>query len=401
MECRRPNLRFETLITMTLHDFDAIRPYAPDEIPQAVEALMDDAQFRAILPMFFPGADIDQLKEQMKRCPDSLTFQKQFLYPVITVLLAKCIDGFTLRAADIPVEERTEPHTYISNHRDIVLDSAILDVLLIDNGFGNTVEIAIGDNLLIYPWIRILVQLNKAFIVQRSVGLREMLASSKRMSEYMHFAVAEKKENIWIAQREGRAKDSNDRTQESLLKMMAMGGEGTPLERIRQLNLVPLAISYEYDPCDYLKAQEFQQKRDNADFKKSKQDDLVNMKTGIMGYKGKVVYGMSAPVNTWLDELAECSKTEFFARLAQRIDQGIHKAYVMFPNNYVAYDLLKGGDEMAARYTAEEKQRFESYLQQQIALVDLPQKDEAFLRERILTMYANPLINHLAATAQK
>ncbi len=383
---------------MTLHDFDAIRPYAPEEIPEAVDALLGDAQFRSIIPMFFPGADVEQLKAQMKRCPDLLTWQKQFIYPVVKGLLAKCADSTSFHAESIPAEEHDEPHTYISNHRDIVLDSAILDVMLVDNGFGNTVEIAIGDNLLIYPWIRTLVRLNKSFIVQRSVGLREMLASSKRMSEYMHFAVAEKHENIWIAQREGRAKDSNDRTQESLLKMMAMGGEGTPLERIRQLHLVPLAISYEFDPCDFLKAKEFQQKRDNADFKKSQQDDLVNMQTGIMGYKGRVVYRTAAPVNTWIDELAGLGKAEFFSALAVRIDHGIHSAYEIFPNNYVAYDLLNGGNEMAAHYTDEEKQRFEVYLQKRISLVDLPNPDEAFLRERILTMYANPLVNHLKAS---
>ncbi len=383
---------------MTLHDFDAIRPYAPEEIPEAVDALLGDAQFRSIIPMFFPGADVEQLKAQMKRCPDLLTWQKQFIYPVVKGLLAKCADSTSFRAESIPAEEHDELHTYISNHRDIVLDSAILDIMLVDNGFGNTVEIAIGDNLLIYPWIRTLVRLNKSFIVQRSVGLREMLASSKRMSEYMHFAVAEKHENIWIAQREGRAKDSNDRTQESLLKMMAMGGEGTPLERVRQLHLVPLAISYEFDPCDFLKAKEFQQKRDNADFKKSQQDDLVNMQTGIMGYKGRVVYRTAAPVNTWIDELAGCGKAEFFSALAARIDHGIHSAYEIFPNNYVAYDLLNGGNEMAAHYTDEEKQRFEVYLQKRISLVDLPNPDEAFLRERILTMYANPLVNHLKAS---
>ena len=146
----------------------------------------------------------------------------------------------------------------MSNHRDIVLDSAFLDILLIDHGFDNTIEIAIGDNLLIYPWIKTLVRLNKSFIVLRSVGMREMLMASKRMSEYMHFAVRELNEGIWIAQREGRAKDSNDRTQESILKMMVMGGEGTPIERLKELNICPLSISYEYDPCDFLKAKEFQ-----------------------------------------------------------------------------------------------------------------------------------------------
>ena len=152
--------------------------------------------------------------------------------------------------------------------------------MLMEEDFRTTVEIAIGDNLLIYPWIKKLVRINKSFIVQRSLSMRQFLESSQRMSRYMHFAVREKHENLWIAQREGRAKDSNDRTQDSVLKMMAMGGEGTPAERLKEMHIVPMAISYEYDPCDILKAIEFQQNRDNPDFKKSRQDDLMNMRTG-------------------------------------------------------------------------------------------------------------------------
>jgi hypothetical protein len=227
--------------------------------------------------------------------------------------------------------------------------------------------------------------------------MREMLASSMRMSKYMHFAVREKGENIWIAQREGRAKDSNDRTQESVLKMMAMGGEGTPVERLSALNIVPLAISYEFDPCDYLKAKEFQQKRDNPEFKKSKQDDLQNMQTGIFGYKGRIHYHAAPCINAWLPELADMPKAEFFAEVARRIDQDIHRSYQMYPCNYVAADLLEGTANHEANYTAEDKAAFEKYLAERIAMVDLENKDEAFLRESILKMYANPLYNQLAA----
>lgn len=283
----------------------------------------------------------------------------------------------------------------MSNHRDIVLDSALLDILLIDNGFDNTIEIAIGDNLLIFPWIRTLVRLNKSFIVQRSVSMREMLMSSKRMSEYMHFAINEKHEGIWIAQREGRAKDSNDRTQESILKMMAMGGEGTPIERLKSLNITPLTISYEYDPCDFLKAKEFQQKRDDASYKKSQQADLDNMQTGIFGKKGHVVYRIAPPINTWIDKYASLPKGEFFKAVAERIDKAIHQGYELFANNYIALDLLHKSTDYTTHYTETEKASFETYLEQRIALIDLPNKDEIFLRERILTMYANPLINHL------
>ena len=383
---------------MTIHDFDAIRPLLPEELPAAFDELLADAQFRGIMQSFFKGVPIETLKSKMYACKDSLEVQKTFFYPLIHSIIQKCSKGIEMDASAIAPETRTENFTFVSNHRDIVLDPALLSVLLIDSGFDNTVEIAIGDNLLIYPWIKTLVRINKSFIVQRSVGMREMLISSKRMSEYMHFAIAEKHENIWIAQREGRAKDSNDRTQESVLKMMAMGGGGTPFENLKALNITPLTISYEYDPCDFLKAKEFQQKRDDTTFKKSRQDDLINMQTGIMGYKGRVKYRLSTPINTWIDELKALPKGEFFKAVAQRIDGEIHRNYELYANNYIALDLLHRTDNHTAHYTEKDKAEFEAYLTQRLSLIDLPDKDEDFLRERILTMYANPLINHLAAT---
>ena len=384
---------------MNIHDFDAIRPLLPEEIPAAIKSLFAEPQFCSILQSFYKDIPLEMLEAKALSCPSLLDLQKTLIYPLVKQLMAKCATGLDFDTNAITPADRKKSFTFVSNHRDIVLDSALLDILLIDHGFANTIEIAIGDNLLIYPWIKTLVRLNKSFIVLRSVGMREMLMASKRMSEYMHFAVRELNEGIWIAQREGRAKDSNDRTQESILKMMVMGGEGTPLERLKELNICPLAISYEYDPCDFLKAKEFQQKRDNALFKKSRQDDLVNMQTGIFGKKGKVQYRLAAPFNTWIDEYANLPKNEFFKAVATRMDQAIHANYEIFANNYVALDLLNGNTEQAAHYTAEDKTRFEAYLNERIALIDLPNKDEAFLRERILTMYANPLINHLAAKA--
>lgn len=382
---------------MNIHDFDAIRPILPEELPAAFDELLSDGQFRAIMQSFFKDTPFETLKNRLYACKDNLEVQKKFFYPLVTGIFTSHSTGYSMDAAAIPPGSRNESFTFVSNHRDIVVDPALLDVLLVDNGFRTTVEIAIGDNLLIYPWIKTLVRVNKSFIVQRSAGIREMLESSRRMSQYMHFTISEKNENIWIAQREGRAKDSNDRTQESVLKMMAMGGEGTPLESLRQLNIVPLTISYEYDPCDYLKAMEFQQKRDNPAFKKSMQDDLTNMKTGIFGFKGRVKYRLAAPVNTWLDEMEGLKKGEFFKAIATRMDESIHAGYEIFPANHVALDLLNGNGRQAGNYTAEDKAAFEKYLQGRIALISLPEKDEPYLRERLLTMYANPLINHLQA----
>lgn len=375
-------------------EYDEIRPYTAEELPAAFEALLADETFCGIMHTFFPDVPADMLRARIFGCKDSLEVQKTFFYPLLQDLMARCCNGVTLDAAAIDANAR---HTFISNHRDIVLDSAFLSVLLIGNGFPTTVEIAIGDNLLIHPWIKTLVRINKSFIVQRSLPIRELLASSRRMSRYMHYAVSVKRENIWIAQREGRAKNADDRTQESVLKMLALGGEGTPAERLRELRLVPLAISYEYDPCDYLKAKEFQQKRDDTAFRKSPADDLANMKQGIFGYKGTVHYQAAPCINGWLDEAAALPKGEFFGAVASRIDRDIHRGYRLFANNYVAADLLQGGTEFTPHYTAAERDRFEKYLDERLALIDLEHPDTAFLRERLLEMYANPLFNQLKA----
>ena len=375
-----------------LSQYDEIRPYSPEELPAVLSELLEDPMFTAIVQNFFQGVPVEALKAKMLSCRNNLEFQKAFIYPLIKQLLAKNCTGLTFESALEP----TKRYTYVSNHRDIVLDSALLSIVLIENGFEDTPEIAIGDNLLIYPWIKKLVRVNKSFIVQRSLSMREMLESSRRMSSYMHYAINEKLQSIWIAQREGRAKDSNDRTQESVLKMMAMGGEGTPTERLKSLNIAPLSISYEYDPCDYLKAQEFQQKRDNPDFKKSREDDLKNMQTGIFGYKGQVHYQVAPCINEWIDEMSTLPRGEFFSAVAQRMDADIFRNYRLYPGNYVAVDLLEGSTRFASHYTEEQKQQFEKYVQSRIALVELPNPDTAYLRERILEMYANPVLNQLS-----
>ncbi len=377
-------------------EFNEIRPYEPEEMKQAFEDLLNDRQFNVLMKGFAPwlpkGIRNGLLRLAFKGVKTPLDFQKRFMKPIVKYIIRKHTDGCTFDDKAISAYPKPDSrYTFVSNHRDIVLDSAFLDVKLVGNGYPTTVEIGIGDNLLIYPWIKRLVRMNKAFTVRRGLSLRETLAASQLMSRYIHFAVTQKKENIWLAQREGRAKDSDDRTQEAVLKMLAMGGD------LQELNIVPLTISYEYDPCDYLKAREFQQKRDNPAFKKSRQDDLDNMKTGIFGYKGRVVYRTAAPVNTWIDELKDLPKTEYYKAVAERMDKEIHRGYELFPSNYIALDELNGNTANAMHYTETDKQRFEKYLSGQLAKIQIPNKDEAFLRERILTMYANPVKNKLAA----
>uniref|UniRef100_UPI004027C491 1-acyl-sn-glycerol-3-phosphate acyltransferase n=1 Tax=Prevotella sp. TaxID=59823 RepID=UPI004027C491 len=374
-----------------LKPFDAIRPFEPEELPEVFERLLGNAQFAQVVAYVFKDVPFDMLAQKMRACKTNLEFQVAFCYPFIKGLLQKASLGCDMNVDAIDMEKR---YTFVSNHRDIVLDSALLDVLLVDAGCKTTCEIAIGDNLLSLPWVKDLVRINKSFIVERSVSLRQMLLSSKRLSDYMHLVIAQKHDNVWIAQREGRAKDSNDRTQESIIKMMAMGGEGSLVERLKGLHIVPLAISYEYDPCDFLKAQEFQLKRDIADWKKGPMDDVVSMQTGIMGYKGHIHYDAAPCIDAWLDTLdPDMPKADFFKAVATHIDEEVFRRYRLYPSNYVALDELEGTTAHADRYTAEQKAQFDGYIAQQMAKIQLPDKDEAFLRERLLTMYANPARN--------
>ena len=379
---------------MNLSKFDEIRPFEPNELPEVFDRLIADAQFRAVLGYLYPGVPVDAIAAKMRQCRTNLDFQKAFCYGFLKDLLKKASTGCDMNAAAIDTAGR---YTFVSNHRDIVLDSALLDMLLIDSGFNTTCEIAIGDNLLAAPWIKDLVRVNKSFIVLRSAGIREMLANSKRMSEYMHVVIGEKHDNVWIAQREGRAKDSDDRTQSSILKMMAMGGEGSAVERLRQLHIVPLAISYEYDPCDWLKAQEFQLKRDIEGWTKSKADDVMSMQTGIMGYKGRIHYHCAPCIDEWLPSIADTPKGELFEVVAQHIDKEIHSNYSLFANNYIALDMLNGNSDNTGKYTAGEKERFTKYLEGQLAKIKIDNKDEDFLRNKMILMYANPAKNQLAA----
>lgn len=384
-------------------EFDEIRPYDTGEVQQAFNELLADRQFstmlRGIVPWLPKSLRNAVLKMAFIGVKSPLDFQKRFMKPIVRHIIRKHTDGCTFDDNCLP-RDFSLRYTFVSNHRDIVLDSALLDVMLVKTGYPTTVEIGIGDNLLIYPWIKRLVRMNKAFTVRRGLTPKEMLRSSQIMSRYIHYAVTQKHENIWIAQREGRAKDSDDRTQDSVLKMLAMGGGGKPIDSLREINIVPLTISYEFDPCDYLKAQEFQQKRDNPAFKKSRQDDLDNMKTGIFGYKGRVHYHCAAPINTWIDELGDLPKTEFFAALSKRIDRELHANYCLFPCNYIALDELEGTKKYAQHYTEADKKRFEDYLKGKLEKVKIANPDEKFLRERMLTMYANPLRNYLKAKAE-
>ena len=376
-------------------EFDEIRPYEPEELSEAYERLLSNPQFKMVMAYIMPEEPFEAIAAKMRSCKTNLEFQKAFCYPFLQNLLAKASKGCDMNTSAI---DNTKRYTFISNHRDIVLDSALLSKLLIDAHFATTCEIAIGDNLLFIPWVRDLVRINKSFKVERGLLTSEKLRSSKRLAEYMHFAIKQKNENLWIAQREGRCKDSDDRTQDAVLKMMTLGGDGTFIDRLLQLHLVPLSISYEFDPCDFLKAREAQCKRDISDWKKSPNDDMESMKTGIFGYKGHIHYQCAACIDDFLRQIDTTQpKSDLFHSIAEHIDDAIHKNYRLYPCNYIALDMLHGTTEYTSHYTVEDKAFFKQYLAGQLAKIDIQNRDEDYLKQCMLTMYANPAINYLAA----
>ncbi len=380
-------------------NFDDIRPLNDNEVQDAIEKLLANEEFRRAIRYIKPNLDWEQFSQTMRACKTKEEFKSTLSYDAVTTVIKSTTFSLTLSGRSrLPKDKKA--CTFLSNHRDIVLDASFLNILLFEAGYGMT-QVAIGDNLLIRPWIETFVRLNNSFIVKRGVSIRQMLEVSRKLSAYINHTIKETKESIWIAQREGRAKDSNDRTQPSVLKMLAMSGDPNTLKALMDLNIVPVAISYEYDPCDYLKAKEFQQKRDNPDYQKSQQDDMLNMETGILSNKGRVHFSIAGPINGQLEKLdPQTDKNELLSQVAAIIDQEIYKHYRFYPGNYVAYDLLTGTRRFSNLYGLKEKKEFETYLQGQLDKIVLPNKDENFLRTKILEMYVNPLKNHLAAAGQ-
>ena len=265
---------------------------------------------------------------------------------------------------------------FMTNHRDICMDSACLSKLLRMRYFIRP-YIGIGNNLFGKWWIEPFVRSQRCFVVIRNVSPREQLANSQLLSEYLR-ELRKKGKSIWLAQRQGRAKDGNDLTQPGVLKMLTLGSEDF-FEAVKVLNICPVSINYEYDPCDYLKAREMQLVRDNPAWKKSRRDDLVSMEVGINGQKGRVVYRLTPSINPEIDamlaskpEVRTLPRNEQIQLVCELIDKHIHQGYELY----------------------ERGEQFEAYLQQQLQKIHLPNKDEAFLLQKMHEMYAKPIENY-------
>lgn len=290
-------------------------------------------------------------------------------------------------------------HFYITNHRDIILDAAFLSLKL-RLKYGIRPYLGVGNNLFGKPWIEDLMRLNRCFAVIRNGGPRELMANAAELSAYIA-SLRDKGESFWLAQREGRAKDGNDTTQPAVLKMLTLASEGDMIDALKELTLTPVSITYEFDPCDYLKAREMQLKRDDPAYKKSAKEDMINMQTGLKGQKGEVSFVVTPCINDELEALrgqtriaddgteSPLSKNDILREAALIIDRHIHKGYRLAWTNRAALEILEGGAN----------QRMEEFIQSRIELIRIPNRDDAFLRQCILEMYANPARNQRIANA--
>lgn len=378
------------------YDFSDIAPYDDSIFKEKMASLVVDPGFLHAVNYTMPKEDVPVMLDEMKQMDNKYDFQHQIMFPFLEMLAKTTTAGISL--GGVKYYNPGMNYTFITNHRDIVLDASFLGLALLRRDLP-TPEVAIGNNLLVFDWINDLVRLNKSFIVKRNTGLREGLMAAKKLSAYIHHAILEKQESVWIAQREGRAKDSSDHTQESLVKMLAIAGEGSFMEKIKEINLMPVSISYEFDPNDYLKAREFLLRRRNPDFKKSQRDDLFSMETGLLQFKGRVHFQMTPRINNKLDEIGEFADINTSAKyVGWVIDQAIHRSYEIFPVNYIAYDMLHGTTRFSGKYTELERKETEEYFENQLNKVDVENvtvEERKFMLGMMLTMYANPLKNKL------
>lgn len=380
---------------ITPEEFKDIAPIDDCDFSAKMSQLVKEPGFEHAIKFVMPDVDYPKFVAGLLQIKNKRDFQGMIIAPFLDNLEKKTTSGLSI--SGIENIDKDKCYTFISNHRDIVLDASFLNILLWRNNL-NTTEIAIGNNLLVFEWISDLVRLNKSFIVKRNLRMLQALQAAKQLSSYIHHAINEKHESVWIAQREGRSKDSNDLTQESLIKMIGLSGDGSLAENLRQINLLPVSISYEYDPNDYLKVREFLLKQRNPEYKKTQRDDLFSMETGLLQYKGHVHFTIGKCINPSLETFgAEADRAEVLSVACKSIDDMIHAGYYIYPINYIAYDKLEGTQQFVEKYTAEEVEAFEKYIKTQLAKIDdipnISEEDMQYMRQMMLTMYANPLKN--------
>lgn len=375
-----------------MQKFDAIRPFYETEVNEALQSVIPHPMMKALMNFTFPDVEDEVWKEQLKKTHSIRDFQCNFIYQTVQKILENSSDGLT--TSGFEHLEKNNSYLFISNHRDILLDTTLLNASLFQNGHLMTAS-AIGDNLVKKSFIKTLARLNRNFLVLRGLSPREMLQSSKLLSEYMGQLLLHENRSVWIAQREGRTKDGNDETNPGVLKMIGMASdEADVMQYFKKIKIVPVSISYEYDPTDVLKMPQLLAEANNEVYVKSKNEDFNTIMSGVMGQKKRIHLHIGKVLNTEIDRIIteNDSSNKQIQALAQEIDDAILSNYKLWPTNFIAYDIVNKSNAFSYLYTESEKSLFERRLEMRIG-TDNPVAIDGFL-----AMYANPVVNKLKYT---
>jgi hypothetical protein len=368
-------------------DFEDIRPYKDLEVRAAIERIIQAPEFYAVMNWVHPELSNDEIRQIALNVKNTYDFQKYFMHVGIRKIVERTSDGLTCEGFERINNQ--QPHLYVANHRDIFLDSGILQILLFEREI-NTTQITFGSNLMQGILVDI-GKVNKMFKVERGVTRKQLYESSLKLSSYIRHVVANKRESVWIAQRNGRTKDGIDLTQTGVLKMFSQSGEKDFVQNFNELNLTPLVISYEYEPCDFLKTQELYVLQTQGSYTKQKNEDLNSILRGILDYKGRIHLAVAESIS--LEELnqidaAEDTFNKKIDLLTKVIDKRVYQNYKLWPTHYIAADLLNNDNQYSSHYSTEDKLKFEKHLEQKLALLV---GEYHILRDIFLKIYANPV----------
>ncbi|MCR4680107.1 MAG: 1-acyl-sn-glycerol-3-phosphate acyltransferase [Bacteroidales bacterium] len=369
-------------------EFDDIRPYHDSEAKDAYYRLMDDPRFQDAIIKCLPNYTVDDLRKDFVNYHSIDDVQVGFIKRWLDVFVSQTSAGITM--SGLEDLDPNQAYLFISNHRDITFDPAMLQYYCFLTR-RHTSKIAIGDNLLKTPVLNEVGRLNKMIKVKRSGTLREKLLNSKHLAAYIQYSLFEEKESIWIAQRDGRTKDGNDYTKQGLVKMVSLGHDKDLIETIRRMNITPMSISYEFEPCDQLKAREMALSENGVHYEKRPGEDFESIKQGIFGQKGRIFLTIGKPIHEELETMPEnLNNNDKLYFVCQLIDKQIYANYKLYPNNYIAADLMHGTSQFSEFYTTEQKEKFELYLQKKSIIQDVSKEK---MMDYLLHIYGNPVAN--------
>ncbi len=368
--------------------YDEFRPYNETEAKEAIKRIIKNDKFKKIFKYFFNEIKTDEdFNEFFSKIKSINDFQIKIMHEVALRIIKTTSDGLTYSGFENINPE--ENYVFISNHRDIILDATFFQTILVDNGFQTT-EITFGNNLMQDPLIVDIGRINKMFKVYRKGSPKELLKKTLQLSEYIRYTVFNKHRSIWIAQRGGRTKDGNDKTHTGVIKMLNASGTKSFEENIKDLNIVPVSISYEFEPNDALKVNELLNTV-NGKYEKTSDEDINSIIDGVTGKKGKIHIAICKPLNRNLNLLKKINRTnEKVNKLAKITDNEIYKNYKLYPNNFIAYDILSGTNKFADKYSENQKRVFLEYKNDRLNKINAPNKKAETI---FLKIYANPVKN--------